>query len=621
MGMGIFVISNLMTMTKTEKITSITFNRTSNIFINAGIVGLNYYLDEGEREKKFSISFKSKLYDEKLTIDCGDIPLLLEEVYYLMGKEMYDTSGKNARVKPDKFFFQKKPFVATPFFKMKTYGLGGLITNDPVPIAKEEANAITFKKLSKQDPDFAKDIANFYAQKKWGLKGFDVDENGFVENETNKKGDSKIFLNEPYIKITRFEPIRSSYIESGEEVCYLTNEKFKKLVDVQNTSPFIKGLNNFSSHLSSTSLKVSWKAMYLSRFSPKICLYSYVSGLDSIICFFFDSDNLKNLNKLFQKNSTFYKDQPQLIESNYMSNFKSFNFWQATKGGERFEESKDYTGRNEIQFILIYSLYQRLLLDKGVKSVNEIASFLDLGISKTPISLVSFRADKFSGTLRPSSFEYFNNFKFVLSLVIFLEKNKVSIKEIFQSLKFQKTSEKSSSNSYQLERKLREKIIGKMIKGYSILNEVELLYYQCFTYLVSGNSIGYKNFNQLSLLINLYEPIINKKMTKEIQEKAFNLGTSIGMAIIHSDHSADPKSNAKVGRKYIIDLQKSRTRDQFNDAIIRIQNRYQLTVSTELFKEMLNDDNFKLVKQYAIIGALNRINITIKPQKKKEDEK
>lgn len=621
MGSWIFALSKIETMAKTEKITSIIFKRTANIFINAGIVGLNYYLEEGEREKKFSLPFKKELGENELNIECEDIPKLLEEVYYLMGKEIYDTSGKNARVKPDKFFFQKSPFSATPFFKMKTYGVGGLITNDPVPVAKEEANAITFKKLVKQDSDFAKDIAAFYSRKNMSLKGFDISENGFEENQENKKGDSKLFLNEPYIKITRFEPLKNDYLESGDEVCYLTNEKVKKLVDVQNTSPFIKGLNNFSSHLSPVSLKVSWKAMYISRFSPKICLYSYVSGLDSIICFFFDSDNLKNLNQLFLKNSTFYKDQPQLIESNYMSNFKSFNFWQSKKGGERFEESKDYTGRNEIQFILIYSLYQRLLIDQGIKSVNEIASFLDLGISKTPISLVSFRADQFSGTLRPSAFEYFNNFKFVLSLVIFLEKNGINIKEILQSLKFQKNSERSSKNSYQLERKLRETVIGKITKGHSILNELELLYYQCFTYLISNDNIGYKNFKQLSLLINLYEPLINKKMTKEIQEKAFNLGTSIGMAIIQSDQSADPKTNAKVGRKYIINLQKSRTRDQFNDAIIRLQNRYQITVSTELFKEMLNDENFKLVKQYAIIGALNNINSTIKPYKKKEDEK
>ena len=608
-------------MTATKNITAIKFNRTSNIFINAGIVGLNHYLEEGERLKSFSLPFKKRLSKNELTVECESIPQLLEEVYYLMGKEVYDTSGKNARVKPDKYFFIKSPFSATPFYKMKTYGVGGLITNDPQPTSKDESNSITFKKLVKEDPDFAKDIASFYANRKMSLKGFDVNENGYVENEKNKKGDSKLFLNEPYIKITRFEPLKPEYLKAGEASCYLTNEKFKKLVDVQNTSPFVKGLNNFSSHLSATSLKVSWKAMYLSRFSPKLSLYTYVSGLDSIVCFFFDSNNLENLDKLYKKNLPIYKDSIQTIESNYMSNLKVYNFWSSKKGGETFEESKDFTGKNEIQFVLIYTLYQRLLMDQGIRSANELDSFLDLGFDKTPISLMSFQADKFSGTLRPNSFEYFNNFKFILSIIIYLEKNQIDFLAILQSLKFQKTSEKSSANSYQLERKLRDQILGKMLAGKSILKDIELLYFQCFTYLVAGSPIGFKDFKQLSLLIKLYEPIINKKMTKDIQEKAFNLGTSIGIAMINSDQSSGKKSNAKAGRKYIIDLQKSRTRNQFNDAIIRLQNKYQITVSTELFKEMLDDDNFVLVKQYAIIGALNQINITIKPIKKKENEK
>ncbi len=79
------------------------------------------------------------------------------------------------------------------------------------------------------------------------------------------------------------------------------------------------------------------------------------------------------------------------------------------------------------------------------------------------------------------------------------------------------------------------------------------------------------------------------------------------------DKKNDEKANAKSGRKYIIDLNKSRTLDQFNNAIIRIMNKYQLQVNSELFKESLNEENFEMVKQFAIIGALNVINNAIKP--------
>ena len=109
-----------------------------------------------------------------------------------------------------------------------------------------------------------------------------------------------------------------------------------------------------------------------------------------------------------------------------------------------------------------------------------------------------------------------------------------------------------------------------------------------------------------------------------MQEKAFKLGSSIGMAIVNFDNPEngnDKKSNAKNGRKYIIDLNKSRTLDQFNDAIIRIMNKYHLQVNSELFKENLSDENFSLIKQFAIIGALNVINNTIKPINSNSNEK
>jgi len=594
-----------------ENITSITFKRTSNIFINAGIIALNDYLVRGKEDDLFSFDYSANLTKDELVIECENISVLLEDVYYFMGREVYDTSGKKAREKPDKYFFQKSPFSSTPFFKMKTYGVGALITNDPVPVAKDEANAITFKKLVKSDPEFARDIASFYVENDWQLKGFDTSKEGYTANDAQKKGDSKLFLNEPYIKITRLEPLTLAYLNTGEKTCYLTNESYKKLVDVQNTSPFIKGLNAFSSQLSPVSQKVSWKAMYISRFSPKVAFYCYVNGLDSIVCFFFDSNNLLNLDKLFLKNRSLYKDFQQILDANYMSNFNVYNFKSVKKDEERQINNKDYVWKDEVQFILIYTFYKQLLYDRGKQNPDEIFSFEDLGIEKTPISLISFKADKFSGTLRPNEFEYFNQFKFIISLIISFEKNGINFSQILSSLKFLKNSQRSSKDKYQLERATRNTILGKIMTGKSILSDIEQLYYQCFTYLVSNDYIGFKNFKQLSQFIRLYEQLINKNMTKETQERAYNLGTSIGIAIA--------KGDAKSSRKYVIGLNKARTVTQFNDAIIRLMNRYpDLKVSSELFKEMLNEDDFILIKQFAVIGALNKINASIQPIKKEK---
>jgi len=697
-------------------ITNIEFKRTSNIFINAGIVALYQYLVECQEEYVFDFPYSFSLDKESLKVESEHLFKLLENVYYYMGKEIYDTSGKNARVKADKFYFTDNTYSYFPFYKMKTYGLGALITNDPQPSPKTKENAITFEKLTKENEEFAKIVAKFYNEKNFKLKGhilnissimkkieeswdyltlfktkneeinniiefieerekslhnqfesiLDVEEinsifihkdelikrlnkedisidnfidelknydksfikviktllekKGFIKSK-GEKGDSKIFLKEPYIKITRLEKPKKEHFQQGDQVCYLTNESYKKLVDAQNSSPFIKGLNNFSSFFSPQSQKISWKAMYLSRFSPKLNLYTYVSGLDSIVCYFFDSNNLQNLIALYNQNRSMYKDSVQMIETNYMSNFKTYSFFNKE---EKLSDPKDFTGKNETLFALIYTIYKQFLHEKGFEEISEVDNFFDLGFEKIPISLISFKADIFSKTLRPSAFEYFNNFKYAIRLIVYLEKEGVKFSQLLSSLKFKKLSEKHSKNSYQLERKPREKVLTKILNGKSISKEVSQLYYHCFTYLIKNDSVGFKSFKQLYLFTSKYELKINKAMTKEMQKNAFKLGTSIGMAIVSFDNPKnenDKKANAKNGRKYIINLHKSRSLNQFNDAIIRVMNKYHLLVKSELFKENLNEENFEMVKQYAIIGALNVINNVIKPFNTNKDEK
>jgi hypothetical protein len=298
-----------------------------------------------------------------------------------------------------------------------------------------------------------------------------------------------------------------------------------------------------------------------------------------------------------------------------MSNFKTHSFFNKD---EKLSEPKDYTGKNETLFALIYTFYKQFLYEKGFDDINDVENIFDLGFEKIPMSLILFKADSFSSTLRPNAFEYFNNFKFAIRLIIYLEKEGIKFSQLLSSLKFLKSTERNSGNSYQLERKLRDEVITLMLNGKSILKELALLYYQCYTYLLKGESVGFKNYEQLYLFTCKYELKINKKMTQEMQEKAFKLGTSIGMAIVNFENPKnenDKKTNAKNGRKYIIDLNKSRTLIHFNDAIIRIQNKYQIIVSGELFRDNLNDENFELVKQFAIIGALNKINEAIKPYK------
>ncbi len=614
---------------------SLEFNRTSNVFLNTGIIALHHYLERcAEDNNLLSYPIEKsnfQLEKDKLTIKHENLFQLLEDVYYLMGKEVYDTSGKTASEKVDKYYFIENPFEAIPFAKMKTYGLGELITNDPAPVASKNGQKIKFEKLIKSNSDFAERVALFLNEKGKKVKFFSIIEGIVKENEIingkrkeNPGGESEIFINAGYTKTPEIE-FDKNYFKSGNEHCYLTGESFKKLVDNQNTSPFFSGLLNFNSHLKGNDKKISWKAMYLSRFAPKYCLYMYVSGLESIVCYLFESGNLEQLKQLYDENKSIFKSKLELLDANYMSNFKFHNFNYKKDNENKLTLKGDYTEQGEISFMLIYTIYRQILFNQGINEITEAEDDFDpmaeSSFKKLPVSLVSFRADKFASTLRPNAFEYFNNFKYAIKLISYLERKGVNFQQALGSLKFLKPSEKSSKNSYRLERQTRNRVLKKILNQKSILEDIETLFFQCFTLMVSGENVGFKNFYVLQKIVELYQPIIYskdnnhmKEETEKIQEKAIKFGSSIGISIIGYDDAntlSEKQSNAKNGRAYIISLHKARTLSQFTEAVIRLQKKYNIIFSGELLNN-INEDNFEMVRQFAIISALNQINSVLK---------
>ncbi len=590
---------------------TIEFNRTSNVFLNTGIIALYNYLEKCAEDNSLLdypiVQSNFRLEKDKLTISCNNLFQLLEDVYYLMGKEVYDTATNKQMEELGNAFYDEKSEKFTRFPRISTLGLTNLITNNAQGGTRDEINTIKLEELKKKKPEIAAKIESYFANNKLPIL-------------------SKIYFNEPYTKITRLDKPHKLYFEPGKEFCYLTGESYKKLVDNQNTSPFFSGLLNFNSHLKANDKKICWKAMYLSRFAPRYCLYIYVSGLESIVCYLFESGNLEQLKEILcNENRSLFKLKPELLDANYMSNFKFHNFNYRKDNENRLTAKSDYTEQGEISFMLIYTIYRQILFNQGINEINDTEEDFDpmseSSFKKFPVSLVSFKADKFSNTLRPNAFEYLNNFKFAIRLISYLERKGVNFQQALGSLKFLKPSEKSSKNSYRLERQTRNRVLKKVLNQKPILEDIETLFFQCFTLMVSGENIGFKNFNVLLKIVEIYQPIIYskdnnpmKEETEKIQEKAIKLGSSIGISVIGYDDAkttTEKQSNAKNGRSYIIGLHKARTLSQFTEAIIRLQKKYNLVFSGELLNG-INEDNFEMVRQFAIISALNQINSVLK---------
>jgi len=577
----------------------IIFRRTSNVFLNTGVVALYEYLLEASKDfSDLTVEFTS----DKLTVRGEKWPEALEEVYYRMGKEVYDTANpKQVEEKLNAYYIEAEDRFER-FPRMNTLGLTELLTNNAQGLTRLEDNKSKIETLRKTRPELAKKFENYFAS-----EGLDLASN--------------VYLNEPYTKITRLEKVLPEHLAAGENICYLTGEGFKKLTENTSTSPFLAGLTNFNSFLSGTDKRISWKAMFLSRFAPRYSLYRYASGLDTIFCYLFETNNLENLHTFLHKNRTIFMDKVQLMEAKYLTNFKFFNF-DSKKGDEyRTAPRKDLTEPHETRFMLIYTIYRNLMFSKNMESASE----LDLDVFDTaldylhiPISLVSLKADKFSGTLRPNYFEQFNHFKFTVRLMAYLEKKGVNLLSVLQSLLFQHRSERSSKNSFRLSRQFRNSVLDKVMKAQSVLPDFENLFFWCFLYLNSPDEndqteARYKNFKTLFDFLTFYEPILYKKMEKEaltsLQTRAINLGKSIGMSVLNFE-DGDRKSNAKQARSYMVHLHKARTAEQFREAIIRFQKKYGIIVANQLLEsEDMNDDqSFVFIKQFTVMAALNLLN-------------
>lgn len=580
----------------------IEFHQTSNIFINTGIIGLYHYLRKFKRKNNSLFNFELNPY--KLVVEGENLLNELEEVYYFMGKEIYDTSSNKQIEKMENVYYDTAKDEFHRFPKMYTYGLAGILTNNAQGTTKLKENSPKIKTLEKEQSEIANKIKVYF-------------------EENNLKLLSKVYLNEPYTKITTLN-LEEKYWKRGKENCSISGEQFKSLVNGINISPFIKGLSTFNSYLSSSDNKVSQKALFLLRFSPVFAMYTYYNGYDSFSSTFFNSNSLINIYKLYANDFFYDNDVMKSWKMPFKRNIKLHNFQYAKKEDENYsvDSGEDSYSAQEITFLILLTFYKKKLStelgqdESDSSSLDEVLNILN--IENIPLSLVTFKADKFASTLRPNFYEEYTNAKFIIQLIHALETNKekrVPIKELWRGLilKSQKSEAvKDFSKKMILQRQIRIEIIERILKGKSILKNIETLFQKSFLLLSNNDNPGFRSYDLILEFLKIYESTLNI-MEKSLQERAIGLGKSIGYAILNHDDN-DKKANAKNGRKYLISLHKARTIEQFRATLIRIQTRYGVSVANEIL-ENLNEKNYIAIKQYAQIGALNSLNTVLSNQK------
>ena len=592
----------------------IEFHKTANIFVNTGTVALHRYIKKFQLVNQEFGDIRNELLPEKLIIENERLFELLEEVYYFMGREVYDTASAEQLNKNENVYYDTTNEKFVRFPKMNTYGLTHLLTNNAQGTTRKKENSPKIKQLEKSNPELASKIKTYF-------------------ESNNLKLLSKVYIDEPYSKITTLH-LDEKYFIGGNARCPIIGEDFKYLVEATNTSPFLSGLRNFNSQLGSSDKKVSQKALYLLRFSPALAMYSYYNGYDSFTCSFFNSNSLNNINTLYDDEFFRLKDEMKHMKLPFHNNIRFENFKFSKKGGEEVEIEAGFGAQspNEVTFLLIYTFYKKKFRDElDSENLNvEVDPFEDSPFEKVPISLVTFKADKFASTMRPNFYEEYNNVKFIVRLLHKMEMHKpkrIPILDFWHGLVIELPKyahkQKYDKSRAHAERQIRQAVISKVLKGKSVLSDFEQLFSKCYMILSNGKACGYRRYDLLTEFLTIYEPAINfggMNMDKSLQQKAINLGKSIGYSIVNYDNpknDTEKKTNAKNGRKYLISLHKARTIDQFRETIIRIQNKFTLSVSNEIL-ENLNEQNFKAIKQYAQISALNQLNAVLSTNKPSE---
>jgi hypothetical protein len=183
-------------------------------------------------------------------------------------------------------------------------------------------------------------------------------------------------------------------------------------------------------------------------------------------------------------------------------------------------------------------------------------------------------------------------------------------------------------NAFEMSRVTRDTVLHKLMYGQDFTAELARFAYDCYGLRLAGDNTGYKSFKQIRLFVQNFilhpNPSITmenqSKLTPDTREQAYNLGTSVGIQIMNPNNdsfSADDR--ARAGRKYMVQINKSRTYKDVLSAIGRLTIKYQdFKPKKELIQKLLTEDNFESVKHLIVIGAMTYINSKLTPRSVKE---
>lgn len=248
----------------------------------------------------------------------------------------------------------------------------------------------------------------------------------------------------------------------------------------------------------------------------------------------------------------------------------------------------------ELFLAFLYSLYRLVLTRQRADGASEdefefdYDKFFDLSPASAPLDFYVLFSEALGKSQMPKMIWPFQESVYVFRLFDHLEKGGIDIKSALRSL-IDRDQKKDENKTL-----ARNHVCERMLEKQPIVDLVERHVF----------SISRSQPTRIGSLVRMtiaYEKTVrNDPMQQQLIDTAAKLGQTIGFSLAE---------NSKKGKSELFRLRKARTMADFLNEINRLQMRYNIAVTGDLYR--MGEEigaNFAEFKQFAMIAALNIVN-------------
>jgi hypothetical protein len=545
----------------------VNFPKLNHFWMDSGLLGL---YEIAKKEHPEAMGIEIQLNDDGVLFKGTESNLdsFFNKTYDYLLAAYYNTSTEKQKEENAGFYYdsEKDKFVRFP--KVKSMGIAGLIFNKAPRKTKNEIKYVTKEFFDSGKKIKRKVLPDDYAH----LQGrFDE----FLTNNKFKIGPSISSL----LKDGRnaYQPKVDINVKPGKEKgnCFMCGEASHSLSEIGGTVyPMISGSSgalSFNS-IASKPENVCWKCDFIGKFVPVNGFYSMNGGDNHIYLPY--STSLEKMDDVYESFQPIKIDDPKLL-----TNFDN------RLGGY-------YPKQFEQFFAFLYTLY-KIKLSKDTSKDDESELDFDklygITLSNAPLEFFVVHTEAFGKTHMGKMIWPFQDSVYLFRLLGHIEKNKINMKEVMRLLI--DFDQKQDNRTI-----VRNRICERILKKQSVVGLIEQHVFRI-------NKSKSQYIKPLNDFVIIYEKILKDGGTTMEQatiDTAVSLGKTIGRSISPS---------GRKGKGDLFKLRKARKPEDFLNEINRIQMKYDVLVTADLYnKGQEFEDNFIEFKHFCMIAALNTFN-------------